>query len=816
VIERRADVVIVGAGIVGCSAAYSLTHAGVRDVVVLDQGPLAHTGGSSFHAPGLCFQTSPSRLLCRLAQRSRAIYASLDEPALPTWLEVGSLEVATTPARCDELHRRRNHAQAYGLAGEIVTRERARELVPLLDPGAILAAYHVPGDGLCKAGNACARMRELASRRGARFHGSTPVLGVERRGDAVRSVRTAEGTIATSTVLVCAGIWGPELATLVGRPIPMQPMQHLFGWTNPIGALRGASAEAVHPILRHQDRDCYFRQRGDAYGIGSYAHDPLAIDVPDLTREQDGHQTAQGPFTPEHFADTWDATSTLLPDVHAAGLAETFNGHFAFTVDGMPLIGESSHVRGLFLCEGLWVTHAAGAAEAVAALIAGERPHLDLGPAHPDRFQSHQAAPAFARARGMQQYVEVYDILHPLQQMLHPRGLRTTPYHQRLEQQRAFLVESAGWERAQWFEANAGLPEPEHVQRRGAWSSQFWSPTIGREHARTRAAAGVFDLTPFTKVEVEGAGAAAWLNRVCASELDRPVGRIVYTTVLTPDGTVVCDLTVTRLAEDRFLLVTGGGSGPRDVAWLRRALPEGGGVRLRDTTSATAVIGLWGPRSREILAQLSADDLSTEAFPYMAARELWVEHARALALRISYAGELGYELYVASEQGRYLWDRLLELGHDAGAVPVGLGAFDSLRVEKGYRFSGVDMHTDYTPDEAGLGFTVHTTKPAFCGRDAVLREREAGVRRRLVPIVLDDPDAAPLGGEPILLDGMQHGYVTSANFGYSTGLSVAYGYLPAAEAEPGQRATLRIFEREVGGAVASEPLFDPRGERLRV
>ena len=289
------------------------------------------------------------------------------------------------------------------------------------------------------------------------------------------------------------------------------------------------------------------------------------------------------------------------------------------------------------------------------------------------------------------------------------------------------MVESAGWERALWFEANAGLAPPPHEQRRDAWASRYWSPAIGREHHATRTAAGIFDLTPFTKVEVEGAGAVDWLNRVCASEMDRPVGRIVYTTVLTPDGGVVCDLTVTRLAEDRYLVVTGGGSGPRDVAWLRRRLPDGGGVRLRDVTSGTAVVGLWGPRARDVLARLVRDDLGSEAFPYLAARQIWVEHVPALALRISYAGELGWELYVPTEYGRWLWDRLAEAGEPDGAVAVGLGAFESLRIEKGYRFAGVDMHTDYSADEAGLGFTVHLTKPSFTGREAVLRERERGV-----------------------------------------------------------------------------------------
>jgi glycine cleavage system aminomethyltransferase T/glycine/D-amino acid oxidase-like deaminating enzyme len=812
--KSRADVVIVGAGIVGSSAAHYLALAGVRNVVVIDQGPLENTGGSSFHAPGLVFQTNGSRLMCKLAQWSTELYRELDGPEGPSWLEVGSIEVATTPARVAELERRHDYAMSYGLPGAIISPAEAARLVPVLDPAAILSAYHVPSDGLARAGDICRQLRRSAEARGAEFNGLTRVTGVQTDGGRVRAVETTEGTVTTSTLLVCAGIWGPEMQGLIGRPIPMQPMQHLFAWTNPLPELAGATAEVEHPILRHQDRDAYYRQRGQQYGIGSYGHDPLPIDIPELERGAEGHQVAQGPFTPEHFTDSWDATRTLVPPVYRAGVAESFNGHFAFTPDSYPLLGESSHTRGLFLAEGIWVTQGGGAARAVVDLIVKGSPGIDLGPAHPDRFQPHHSAPSFVRARGSQQYVEVYDVLHPLQQMEHPRGLRSTPYHQRLVERGGSLVESAGWERAQWFESNASLAAPPYVQQRDAWGSMFWSDIIGREHQATRTACGVFDLTPFTKLEVEGPGACAWLNRVCASEMDRPVGRIIYTTILTPQGGVVCDLTITRLSEHRYLLVTGGGSGPRDVAWLRRALPEGGGVTMRDTTSGTAVIGLWGPNARDVLSTLVRDDLGA-GFPYMQAREIWVEHVPALALRISYAGELGWELYVSTEYGRFVYDRLLEAGERHGAVPVGLGAFESLRIEKGYRFSGVDMHTDYTADESGLGFTVHLTKPSFVGREAVLAERARGVAKRLVPIVLDDPNASPLGGEPILVDGTAHGYVTSANFGYSIGSSIAYGYLPTGLASEGQRAIVRIFDREVGGTVCSEPLFDPKGARLR-
>ncbi len=438
---------------------------------------------------------------------------------------------------------------------------------------------------------------------------------------------------------------------------------------------------------------------------------------------------------------------------------------------------------------------------------------LDLGPMHPDRLHQFQRSPLYVKARGKTQYDEVYDIIHPGQVLAHPRGVRTTPWHERFLDHGAELTESAGWERAQWFRANDALPLPAVMPERSAWAQRHWSPTIGREHQATRTGVGVFDLTPFVKVEAEGPGVVEWLNRVCASELDRPVGRILYTTVLDHDGGCVCDLTVTRLADERYLLVTGGGSGPRDVAWLRSELPEGDSVRLRDVSSSLGVLGLWGPRAGELLARLTPDDLS---FPYLAAREIWVGAVPALALRISYAGELGWELYTPTEHGRYLWDQLFEAGADLGVVACGTGAFNSLRMEKGYRFAGVDMTREHTPWECGLGFTVHFTKPRFNGREAALAARARGPRKLLRCLVLDDVDATCYGGEPLVRDGHAVGYVTSADFGYTVGHPVLLGWLPPELAHEGAQVDVDVFGEHIGATVTHEPLYDPQGERLRV
>ena len=340
--DTKADVVIIGAGIVGTSAAWELVKAGVTNVVVIDQGPLSHTGGSSYHAPGLVFQTGTSRLLCTLAQWSAQTYDSYNTPDRETWAAVGSLEVATTPDRVRELERRRNAAMAYGLEGHIITPQKAIELCPVLDESMILSAYHVPTDGLCRAVTVCHTLQEWCREAGVRFMESTKVTGVRIEQGRVRGVETAQGRVNCGQLLVAGGLWGPELQELVGRPIPLQPLQHCFAWSNPVEGIERGPVESVLPMVRHQDRDVYYRQRWQGMGIGSYAHDPLPIFPNELELEADGHQTAQGPFTEDHFADAWDATRLLLPKVHAAGIEESFNGHFSFTIDGNPLLGETS------------------------------------------------------------------------------------------------------------------------------------------------------------------------------------------------------------------------------------------------------------------------------------------------------------------------------------------------------------------------------------------------------------------------------------------------------------------------------------------
>jgi glycine cleavage system T protein len=442
-------------------------------------------------------------------------------------------------------------------------------------------------------------------------------------------------------------------------------------------------------------------------------------------------------------------------------------------------------------------------------------PALDLREADLNRFPPHALTPAYVKARGAQNYREVYDIIHPLQQMEDPRPLRLSPFHPRQKDLDAVFFEGAGWERPQWFEANEALLKGQKTPARAGWAACGWSPVQAAEHRAARERAVLYDLTPFTKIEVAGPGALAFLQRIAANQMDRPVGRVVYTAMLNERGGIHCDLTVARLGPDRFLVLTGGGSGPHDLAWMRTHAPPDGAVCITDVTSRSCGLGLWGPKAREILQKVCPGDLSDAAFPYFTARETILDLVPALALRVSYVGELGWEIYTPVEYGLRLWDTLWEAGQPSGLTALGNGAFDSLRLEKGYRLWGADIHADDNPFEAGLGWAVKMDKGDFLGRQALQRIREQGLSRRLCCMTLDDPGAVVLGKEPILEDDRVLGYVTSANHGHTVGRFIIYGYLPLPYAAAGRRVEVEYFGGRYGATVREEPLYDPQGKKLR-
>jgi glycine cleavage system aminomethyltransferase T/glycine/D-amino acid oxidase-like deaminating enzyme len=814
---NKARLVIIGAGIAGCSAAYHLAQLGWRDIVVVEQGPLFATGGSTSHAPGGLSLISSSRMLTDFASYGVPLYARLAVDGRPGATLVGGLEVARSEARWAELKRRAGWGKSYGVEAHLLEPHEVRQLVPVLDEHQILGGLFSPGAGIGAPVVIAQAMAQAAIDMGAAtFQPHTTVTGIERDGRRVTAVVTDQGRIETDLVLLCAGIWGPLVGRLAGIVVPLMPMEHQYVKVGPIPELAAFGREIAMPIVRVHDHLMYCRMHGDQWGMGNYNHVPLPVE-PEHIRPH-GHpddEPSKNAFTPEHFAEPFNQLAEVFPMVRGRPITESFNGMFSFTTDGMPIIGPHPEVDGLWLAEAIWITHGGGAGRAVAQWMDSGVPPLDLREADVSRFHRHALTPSYIRARGDETYRNTHLIIHPAEPMARPRGIRRTPFYERYQDQQAFFIEMGGWERAAWCEANAGLAEPDLPARTG-WAAQFWSPVQAAEHLRTREAAALFDMSTFTKIEVEGPDALALMQWVFTNQMDVPLGRVVYTLLLDFNGGMRSDMTVSRLAADRFRILSGAGAGPRDLAWLRRqAQVRGFQVTLRDVSSAYGAIGLWGPRARAVLAAATEDDVSNAAFPYYTARELTIGAAQVYALRVSYVGELGWEIYVPPDTAVHVWDALWRAGRPLGLIAAGSGAMDSLRIEKGYRRLGFDMDANYTPFEAGMEHTLRWKKGDFIGREALLRLKDQPLARRLTCLTLDRPGDVVLGREPVLEGERAVGFVSSANTGYSIGQHVAYAYLPPELAQPGQKLSIEYFGQRLPATVAAEPLFDPDGARLR-
>lgn len=806
-------VVIVGAGVVGAALADELSSRGWDDIAVLDQGPLPATGGSSSHAPGLVFQTNASKTMTQMARYTVEKLGALELDGQPCFLPVGGLEVATTPERLAELHRRHGWLTSWGVEGQVLSAADCVARHDLLDADVVLGGLFVPGDGLAKALRAVETQLRQAAARGVRLLERHEVLDVRTEGDRVVAVVTDHGEVPADVVVCCAGIWGPRVARMVGMDLPLTPLAHQLAWTGQVPAMAGQTEEVWRPILRHQDGDLYYRDRYDGLGIGYYGHRPLPISADDIV-SFDAAEVMPSVlrFTEEDFAPAWAATQQLLPATRDSKVEEGINGLFSFTTDNMPLMGESPRVKGFWVAEAVWVTHSAGVGRAMAEwLVDGYCSSFDLHECDVNRFEEHQVAPAYVLERDCQNYVEVYDILHPLQPMASPRQLRTSPFYAREQELGGFFLEAAGWERPQWYAANEPLLDGREVPTPNEWAARFWSPVVGAEALATREGVGLYDMTALKRVEVAGRGAAAFLQRVSTGDVDKSVGSVTYCLLLDEDGGIRSDITVARLDRDLFQV---GANGSLDLDWFGRHLPDDGSVAVRDITAGTCCVGVWGPRARDLVQPLTATDLSNEGFRYFRAKRAHVGTVPVTALRLSYVGELGWELYTTADQGLRLWDTLWEAGQPLGILAGGRGAFTSMRLEKGYRSFGADMTYEHDPYEAGLGFAVKMDKGDFVGRTALERRRSA-VRRRLTCLTVDDPAAVVMGKEPVLVDGRGVGYVTSAAYGYTVGKGIAYAWLPAELATPGRAVQIRYFDTDVEAVVADEPLFDPTMTRLR-
>jgi glycine cleavage system aminomethyltransferase T/glycine/D-amino acid oxidase-like deaminating enzyme len=828
--ESSPRIVIIGAGIVGTNLADELVTRGWNNITVLDQGPLNMPGGSTSHAPGLVFQTNPSKSMALFAKYTVEKLLSLTEDGVSCFNQVGGLEVATTETRLADLKRKLGYAQSWGIEGRILSREECKELYPLLNEEDILGGLHVPTDGLASAARAVQLLIKRTEAAGVKYIGNTAVTGIEQENRRVTGVRTPDGVIDADFVVSCAGFWGAKVGELIGMKVPLLPLAHQYVKTTPVPAQKGKNElpnGARLPILRHQDQDLYYREHGDRYGIGSYAHKPMPVDLDELgsyspDEISEHNMPSRLDFTLEDFLPAWEATKQLLPALHESEIEDGFNGIFSFTPDGGSLVGESKEVDGFYVAEAVWVTHSAGIARAVAELLTEGKSSIDLGDCDIHRFEDVQLTPEYVSETSQQNFVEIYDVLHPLQPKLSPRNLRVSPFHARHKQLGGVFLEGGGWERPYWFEANADLlkdmPADWQPPARDAWSGMFSSPIAAAEAWKTRTAVAMYDMTPLKRLEISGPGAQKLLQELTTADMTKKPGAVTYTLLLDHAGGIRSDITVARLTEDTFQL---GANGNIDTAYFDRAARHqtaNGGpadwVQVRDTTGGTCCIGLWGPLARDVVTAVSNDDFTNDGLKYFRSKQVVIGGVPVTAMRLSYVGELGWELYTSADNGQRLWDALFKAGQPHGIIAAGRAAFSSLRLEKGYRSWGTDMTTEHDPFEAGLGFAVKMAKDNFVGKTALEGRTEENSARRLRCLTINDGRSIVLGKEPVFYKNQPLGYITSAAYGYTIQKPIAYAYLPST-VNIGDAVEIEYFGRRIPATITQDPLYDPTMTRLR-
>jgi glycine cleavage system aminomethyltransferase T/glycine/D-amino acid oxidase-like deaminating enzyme len=838
-VPSSARVVVIGAGIVGNSLVHHLAQLGWRDIVQIDKGPLPNPGGSTGHASNFIFPVDHSREITDLTLDSMRQYKELG-----VFTESGGYEVARTPARMEELRRRMSSAKAWGIEAELVSPEHVVERVPFLDPDQIIGAFWTPSVGVVDSLRAGTLMRERAMELGALTVVPTvEVTGLDTEDQAdgsrrITRVRTSGGDIEAEHVVIACGVWSPKIGDMAGISIPLTPAVHQMISVGPCPQLTGLEGEISIPIVRDMDTFCYERQHGADMEVGSYAHRAILMDPEDIPSiEQSKLSPTELPFTSEDFDTQLEQAYELMPELLGAEGAEiryAINGLLSLTCDGSPILGESV-VKGLWTAAAVWIKEGPGVGRAVAEWMTHGQSEIDVSASDVARFYPHQMRREHTKARTTESFIKTYGIVHPAEQYESDRDQRLSPMHDSEVKLGARFFEAVGWERPQWYDSNADLLEAYGdavMPRENEWDSRWWSSIINAEHLRMREAAGVIDLTAFAIFDITGPGALAAVQRTCVAQCDVAVGKVIYTPVLDHKGGFRSDLTVMRLGEDHFRVVTGGAHGMADLKWFSDQLPEDGSARLSDRTDELCTVGLWGPKARDILASLTDDDVSHEGFPMLTCREINVGGTTVLASRISYVGELGWELYVPMADGAALWDRLLEAGAPHGARPVGIGVYATTgRIEKGYRAFGYELDGERTIVEAGMQ-RPKVKAADFVGKEAYLAQREAEPATVLCTLTVDDHTSADgtkrymLGGEPILTrDGAtltdghgHHPYVTTAGSAPSLGKHLLMAYLPPSEAVVGNQLAVSYMEElypvTVGSADAT-PLFDPANERMR-
>jgi glycine cleavage system aminomethyltransferase T/glycine/D-amino acid oxidase-like deaminating enzyme len=797
--------VVIGGGVGGAAILYWLTRLGWKDTVLVERARV--TSGSTFHSAGLVGQLRGSLSLTQMMMNSVELYRTLgQEVGLETgWHEVGSLRLASSEERMEELSRQAGWAKTFGLPLELVSAKEAQGMFPPMSTDGVLGAAFLPTDGYIDPSQLTFALVEGARRRGAEICEDTRVTGIDVREGRVRRVITERGDIQTELVVDAGGMFAPEIGSMAGVNVPLIPMAHEYLITKPSGL------PLDMPTMRDPSLLVYYRPESGGLVMGGYERDPAPWGLDGIPAD----------FNGKLLEPDWDRFEPLMtnaivrtPSIKDAQVVRLVNGPEAFTPDNEFILGPTE-VRGFWVAAGFCAHGLAGAGgmgRLVAEWIVEGRPGLDAWEMDSRRFGRHYISREYTLARTREVYSTYYDVKYPGHERSAGRPLRLSPAYSRLKELGAAFGEKSGWERANWFESNAARGD-ESLRPRG-WAGRLWSPAVGVEHTACRESAAIFDFTSFAKIEVRGQDAASFLERLTDNRVARAVGALTYTQMLNDGGGIECDFTVTRLAKDRFRVITGTAFGQHDLFWIRDHVPDDGSVQVEDVTSAYACIGLWGPAARDILQALTPTPIGNAAFPFMTAQQLAVGSVPCLALRVTYVGELGWELYCPNEFGQRLWDTIWESGRDKGLVAGGYKAVESLRLEKGYRAWASDIGPESDPYQSGLGFCVKLDKGDFVGRSALLTKREAPADTRLVCVVLEDPRSVALGSEPVRIGGKVAGRVTSGGYGYTVKKSIAYAYVPAS-ATVDTPVEVEIFGTWVAGEIAQDPLYDPRGEKVR-
>jgi glycine cleavage system aminomethyltransferase T/glycine/D-amino acid oxidase-like deaminating enzyme len=812
-VPARARIVVIGGGVGGASVAFHLAERGERDVVLVERSEL--TSGSTFHSAGLVGQLRADPALTRMNMYSVELYRRLEAGEFPVgWRECGGIKLASSPERVEEIRRQISWARTYDLPLHEITPDEAAQRFPLMSLDGVLGAAYLDSDGYLDPSQLCYSLANHARAGGVAVHQHTRVVGIEVDRDRVRAVHTDRGSIACEVVVDCGGMFAAEIGRLAGVRVPLVPLAHQYVVTEPIRE-RGAPPL---PTLRDPDLLVYFRQEVDGLVMGGYERDPAP-----WTASRNSYDAVPPDFNAKLLAEDWPRFEEIatnaqkrVPVLADTGLRRMINGPEAFTPDNEFCLGETE-VAGFFVAAGFCahgIAGAGGIGKLMAEWILDGEPSLDVSHMDINRFGAQYRSPSYTLARTLENYRTYYDIPFPGRQRESGRGLRRSAAYSWHRAHAAVFGEKAAWERVDYYASNARAGAG--IARPHGWAARGWSPAIGVEHLATRERVGLFDESSFAKLEVTGPDAAEFLERACDNAVARDIGGVTYTQALNERGGIECDFTVTRLDTDVFSIVTGTAFGTHDRSWLRRqARRFDADVRIADVTGQTCCFALWGPAARELLSQLTPADLSNAAFPFMTAQELTVGDVPARALRVTFVGELGWEIYASSEYGAALWELLVNAGREHDLVAGGYRAIDSMRVEKGYRVWASDLTSETSPYEAGLGFCVKLDKPGgFEGRDALVAAKEAGLGRRLRTIVLDDPAQVVIGYEPVRYGTETVGRVTSGGFGYTINSSVAFAYLPV-ELGPGTAVAIDLFGEWIPGTVRTDTLFDPRSERVR-